>query len=59
MNGLLVFFEMKQKKSKSKISVKKSCSFIRGIIFFCAMDGFSRILGKKAVQTFMHTAVHF
>ena len=36
---------------------EKPSPFVWGIIFFCTMDGFSKILEKKGCRTFMHTTV--
>ena len=49
-----VFFS---KKKICFISMKTSSPFILGIIYFCTMDGFFRILEENLIRTNMHTTV--
>ena len=45
--GLFEFFFSKKNKIVSLFSNEKTLAFIRGIISFCTMDGFFRILEKR------------
>ena len=53
------YFEFFISKKKCFKSMKTSSPFIRGIIYFCTMDGFRRILEKTSSEfwTNMHRTV--
>ena len=52
------FFKKKKLKKNCIISMKTSSPFISGIIYFCNMDGFFRILEKTSSELKPYLSAH-